>query len=438
MLPLFIFAYLNNVGLVPSYDGPNFSLDDLEVRRSDSGGAGIDLPSFDDPLKNLERGTYQRKIVRWDQERCCSYKVKFYTCSVEKKEESLKKPEYSYFLCQGCPLCHPKSPCFVKPCNSVTTARPHQHTGRAVFFPEKDSCPFIKKRRTPMLLNPERTRMVENNGCSQYQSDKKYFLVERSSLGNVDYYVYGCRVYNGCQPYEEACSKVFERCKVFEKERCVEWECKYLCEAREERVHKVPGFCLPEINPPQEERQIPGDFAKAVGLLGAVMKEVKTQENVEEIKVFKGFKGRCSVDVLGFRDCCLNMSGWGRTLGFWCKDYERYLAHMREQKRCVCVGLRRSSVLGAKTRSEQVYCCYGSALIRVIQEFAHHERMISWGSAESPNCEGLSLQELKMLNFDNISAKDISEALNVNGRSLDYEKIKTQIHDCVRRFDRSS
>jgi conjugal transfer mating pair stabilization protein TraN len=88
-----------------------------------------------------------------------------------------------------------------------------------------------------------------------------------------------------------------------------------------------------------------------------------------------------------------------------CTPAEVELGHAKGENLCHYVGRYCSSkirVLGIVVgcnETKQTYCCYNGLLAKAIEEGAHAQLGISWGSAENPSCGGLSVEQLTSLDF---------------------------------------
>lgn len=92
-----------------------------------------------------------------------------------------------------------------------------------------------------------------------------------------------------------------------------------------------------------------------------------------------------------------------------CDPSEKDLANARGQDLCHYVG----SFCSSKTpfgclETTQAYCCFNGLLPKGIQEAAHQQLGLSWGSPKSPNCKGLSPAQLTAMDF---SSPDVQQFL---------------------------
>jgi conjugal transfer mating pair stabilization protein TraN len=106
----------------------------------------------------------------------------------------------------------------------------------------------------------------------------------------------------------------------------------------------------------------------------------------------------CNLQSASPFDCCEKTSTDVR-----CSAKELETAGERDSGRCHWIGMRRD----AEGNTEQIYCCFGSKIARIIQEQAHQKLSIGWGSTEDPLCRGLTQKEYGKLASGKI---DLSEA----------------------------
>jgi conjugal transfer mating pair stabilization protein TraN len=83
-----------------------------------------------------------------------------------------------------------------------------------------------------------------------------------------------------------------------------------------------------------------------------------------------------------------------------CDQAENVLAMRRGQNLCVHVGTYCSSkILGACVTRKQSYCCFNSRLARIINEQGRAQLGRAYGDASSPDCSGITVDELQRLDF---------------------------------------
>lgn len=92
---------------------------------------------------------------------------------------------------------------------------------------------------------------------------------------------------------------------------------------------------------------------------------------------------------------------------FACSDEEKELMVKKALKSTHYIGEYCSSrVLGVCVKRKKSYCTFSSPLSRIFNEQARLQLGISWGSAKSPNCQGITVAQFQSLDMDAI---DLSE-----------------------------
>lgn len=87
-----------------------------------------------------------------------------------------------------------------------------------------------------------------------------------------------------------------------------------------------------------------------------------------------------------------------------CTEDEYTLNSKKELRSCVRVGSYcRKEVLGVCIEERESYCCFDSPISRIIQEQARPQLGMNFGSAEYPSCEGLAIDDLGKINWDEIN-----------------------------------
>ena len=92
-----------------------------------------------------------------------------------------------------------------------------------------------------------------------------------------------------------------------------------------------------------------------------------------------------------------------------CEDEEFELAAKREMKTCHKVGsYSESKLLGISSLEFNSYCCFSSPLSRILQVQIRKQLKTGWGSAEHPDCSGVTPEILQTVDWNLI---DLSEWL---------------------------
>jgi len=96
-----------------------------------------------------------------------------------------------------------------------------------------------------------------------------------------------------------------------------------------------------------------------------------------------------------------------------CTQEEENLANLKSKNLCHYVGSYCSheiKILGKKVgclETTEGYCCFNGLLAKGIEEGAHKQLGISWGSGSSPYCEGLSIAQLQSLDFNDPTMEEV-------------------------------
>ncbi|MBP6103527.1 MAG: conjugal transfer protein TraN [Gammaproteobacteria bacterium] len=239
---------------------------------------------------------------------------------------------------------------------------------------------------------------------------------------------------NECQAFiDQGCEQIDSHCAVLKDGVCLEYENTFRCGVP--NYAKGTGLALDQSKlgflKGEEEASIgyeAGDFGQGISHFHAMTEMAKPmEEGLEGIgqdennpTVFRGNSKQCRVSCAPglFRDCC-KLKGLLQDFLGGCNDDERQLAiAAARQSRCVRVGGRYCSkriklgFIKICVEKRDSYCCYGSKLARIIQEIAHQQLGLSFGTEQSPNCGSLTAEQLSRINFDTPYARSkLSEIL---------------------------
>lgn len=173
-------------------------------------------------------------------------------------------------------------------------------------------------------------------------------------------------------------------------------------EGKEQLVCKgvpcIDGHCI------DKSYMLDGDMMDSISRLASFSQMKGSDIN---FKLFEGFGQHCSKQATSYTNCCsTSLKGWGNSLGAGCSKDEKDLIDKRSKNLCVYVGKENKQTFGITTVVKHHYCCFGNLLNKVVQVEGRKQLGISFGSGGSPDCRGLSLDEITRLDFDKI---DFSE-----------------------------
>ncbi|KML22952.1 conjugal transfer protein TraN [Leclercia adecarboxylata] len=170
--------------------------------------------------------------------------------------------------------------------------------------------------------------------------------------------------------------------------------------------------------------------------LAAAGKDVAALNGVN-VSAFTGEGKKCRKAMAGFSNCCKD-SGWGNDAGLAsCSSDEKALGEAKKRKLTIYVGSYCArKVLGVCLEKKEGYCQFDSKLAKIVQEQGRRGQLgIGFGDGDSPDCRGLTVEELKRLKFDQMNFADFYDDLE-NGTTLPADQdlldhIKQQITEQV-------
>jgi conjugal transfer mating pair stabilization protein TraN len=112
-----------------------------------------------------------------------------------------------------------------------------------------------------------------------------------------------------------------------------------------------------------------------------------------------------------------------------CSTEEQVLALKKGQNLCHYVGTycSQKAILGGCLTKKDTQCCFNSRLARIIHEQGRPQIGRGWGSAQSPDCGGFTIEELGRLDF---SRMDLSEfTREISARAIDTAAATARAQD---------
>lgn len=316
----------------------------------------------------------------------------------------------------------------------------HVKTGTRVFKPRVtwiENCPFSKSegaiQKTECIeVGGNKTITVEGQPYTLYQSCWTYkdtYMTQSADAGT-------CKAYMN----NPACTLATHQCAFKSEEGiCLHENATYSCETKTSGKVMICGgdvFCLDgECDKAQNGKN--NDFAHAVSQLAAVAaagKDVAALNGVD-VKAFTGQAKFCKKFAVGFSNCCKD-SGWGNDIGLArCSSEEKALGKAKEKKLTVSIGeFCSKKVLGVCVEKKRSYCQFDSKLAQIVQQQGRAWQLgIGFGKAKSPDCRGMTVEELQRVNFDKLDFSNFFDDLMNNQKVPTNDallnKVKTQINN---------
>lgn len=300
------------------------------------------------------------------------------------------------------------------------------------------------------ILNPADEELVEKHSCYETRrqcldAGEKHFdelVVNRPCWKEQITYRCTSEPQDGCKHLKDKnCTlQSISRCQVYadaSEKLCVKWQHTYKCLIKEETMS--PGikggelFCMDGgCFTPELEKNT--DLNEAVSKL-AVMREMATKENFmagEPPKVFPGISMGCNKSLANFKNCC-QTKGWGLDIGLAsCSEQAKQLAIKRNNGLCHYVGTycaERLPVTGICVRKKSVYCCFQSKLSRIFHQQGRPQLGKGWGSAQGPDCNPFTVEELTKLDFSKMDLSEIFADLFNRVNEAAAKKMPQQMMD---------
>ena len=212
----------------------------------------------------------------------------------------------------------------------------------------------------------------------------------------------------------QGCSQTASLCIQTQVNRCERFSQTFQC---------MEQLCLPEktVCPGKiacadgkcdtSQSEVSDDMAEGLSRLGALA-GVAGDVSANQVKsgtpaIFTGNAKECKKYPLGFRDCCTD-SGWGDWVKH-CPQDLRVLQRAKQENRVVYLGSYKNHKLGARHYS---YCIFPTKLASIVQIQGRGGQLgIPYGTAEYPNCRGLTPEELERINFAALDLSPIQKEL---------------------------
>ena len=277
---------------------------------------------------------------------------------------------------------------------------------------------------------PGETRTFEREG--------KTFQIHQDCWEYSYHYLINESSDNECKKYEDNpnCTAAERECLLQENGSCIRHRVKYQCQKTVKTDGYVCGdkFFCSDGSCSDIENNVNSDFGHAVSQLATLAqagKDIGLDAN--NLKAFSGRPMYCRKSGFGFSDCCKD-SGWGNKLGLAkCSSEENALGQAKEKKLVVYVGTFCSKkILKKCIRRKSSYCVFDNKLARIIQYQGRSGQLgIGFGGASSPDCRGMSVDELQKIDFNRMDYSDFYDELNERTNMPDRNQIMEHMKNSI-------
>ncbi|MDQ9159081.1 type-F conjugative transfer system mating-pair stabilization protein TraN [Citrobacter portucalensis] len=297
-----------------------------------------------------------------------------------------------------------------------------------------ESCPFSKSEGAMTG-----SQCVEPGGTRSVVVEGKTYSIHQDCWKWQDTYLTQTETEGTCGEYmkDSACTVTRSQCADTVDGFCVSQQVTYSCERKKTGNGQICGgefFCT-DGSCAQAQTGTSNMFGQAVSALAAVAAagEDVAELNGENVRAFTGEAKSCKKMAVGFNNCCKD-SGWGQDVGLSsCSSDEKALGKAKEKKLTVYVGEYCSKkVLGVCLEKKRGYCQFDSKLARIVQEQGRRDQLgVGFGSGKSPDCRGITVDELQRLDFGVMNFSDFYSDLDAGSEIPEDQALLKKAQDII-------
>ena len=183
-----------------------------------------------------------------------------------------------------------------------------------------------------------------------------------------------------------------------------------------------------------------GDASTKLAAMNSTAEDVKSKGTDPSIKpsnieVFKGRVARCRDITLGIMNCCRD-TGWAKGIITHCSDEEKDLGKSKQKGLVVEVGRYCSHKFIWCTEHKKSYCIFPSKIALDVQLHGRGDQLHrGFGSAENPDCSGISPDAMSRIDFDKIdfsnAVGDITAKRNTPNESAVKNSAEGRVNDMI-------
>lgn len=282
------------------------------------------------------------------------------------------------------------------------------------------------------------SQCIQKGGTKTFIKNGKSVELTADCWENKINYVVSDASDNECKSYESNpnCTVAERECVLDVGGNCTRFRNQYQCSVTTKTDGYLCGeeFFCSDGKCSDLENSVNTDFGHAVSQLANLAKANEDYDyNNQKFTAFSGRPMYCRKSGFGYSDCCKD-SGWGKKVGLAsCNSEEQMLGEAKEKKTTVFVGTYcDQKIFGKCVKRKSSYCVFDNKLARITQAQGRSGQLgIGFGDAKNPNCRGLTVDELKRINFKKMDYSDFYEELNSNTAIPDKDKMIDYINKSV-------
>ena len=317
-------------------------------------------------------------------------------------------------------------------------------SGTCELFEERYTCGdlayYSEKEHNVLIDSPYSVSFGEVGSpsiCSQ-ESDLEHCDIISNKTGEKSCYLGSSK--SDCGEYDENASCLLEN-TICHNEQCSHKEKKYHCLLGDEEVPSEilqcsgQEYCLDESCAGVIEYEANNSLPTVLTYLKAIEEAGKdSDKDTVDVTIFTGQSNSCEKDIFGANNCCKN-SGWGDSVGIGgCSYEEENLGLQKEEGLCVYVGSycsEEEDLTGTCLKKAEGYCCFNSKLSRIIQQQGKSQIGVGFGSGESPQCRGFTVQELQSIDFSQINFSEYTRELTIDMQQISKDDLEGDIINTI-------
>lgn len=291
------------------------------------------------------------------------------------------------------------------------------------------SCVF----QTEQCVSSQATHVIQNIPVARDCWEKEASYLCRGGSGGGT----SVKLENSCAPLrDQGCEQMNSVCeektdggcnKYLQTFRCPTKNCAVTGAICNGKTYCLDGDCV------KSQKQADPDFQQAVSALSASMDAAK---QFDQQFIFKGQSKSCRNFMLGAAYCCKD-DGWLIDSNLMdCSQEEKELGHAKENGLTHYVGrYEEGCAAGVCLKKIKAYCVFPSKLARIIQEQGLEQQLgRHFGGAESPDCSGLTPEDLQKIDFSRIDFKEFYADIAKKESIEDQEQLNKRIQDKMKWF----